>query len=144
MGLKVGSTCFLKLDSFDPSWRQAVLLADPGSNKKLVFAVRITAAESKLEEATKYSRFSCLEELFLMVEGKQSQVRSNCNKEVRGLELPTYQIFLAGKETLDNSPDLIYATASEEAAAAEPSAGRTAKMRPRLEESSAEIGRAHV
>ena len=50
MGLKEGTTAFLKLEDFEPPWRQAVLLANPGSGKKLIFAVRVAASRDRYSE----------------------------------------------------------------------------------------------
>ena len=50
----------------------------------------------------------------MLVEGQQSQIRNNCPRELRGLEVAPQRFFAAGKETLEQSPDLQYATASEE------------------------------
>eukprot|EP00438_Fugacium_kawagutii_P011551 Skav235005 [mRNA] locus=scaffold276:29989:31329:+ [translate_table: standard] len=137
MGLKEGTTCFLKLDSFEPPWRQAVLLAEVSSGKKLIFAVRLSAGEARSEEAKKFSLFDCSGERYILVEGTQAQVRTSCPREIRGLEIPAYQVFAAGKETLEQSPDLVYATASEELEV-NPPAGRTTRLRTKLGDSSSE------
>ena len=105
MGLKEGTTAFLKLEDFEPPWRQAVLLANPGSVKKLIFAVRVTATETRSAESSGFSFFECSEEKFMLVEGQQSQIRNNCPRELRGLEVAPQRIFAAGKETLEQSPD---------------------------------------
>ena len=138
MGLKEGTTAFLKLlEDFEPPWRQAVLLANPGSGKKLIFAVRVTATETRSAESSGFSFFECSGEKFMLVEGQQSQIRNNCPRELRGLEVAPQRIFAAGKETLEQSPDLQYATASEELPPDIPTT-RARGARTRLEESSEE------
>jgi hypothetical protein len=105
--------------------------------EKLIFAVRVTATETRSAESSGFSFFECSGEKFMLVEGQQSQIRNNCPRELRGLEVAPQRIFAAGKETLEQSPDLQYATASEELPPDIPTTrGRGA--RTRLEESSEE------
>lgn len=134
MGLEVGHIAYLKLDNFDPQWRQAVVLCVKG--KRYVLAVRVTVAEVTEEVAQAFSHFECESCRFLLVEGKDGQLRDSCSRPLRGLEVATAQILAVGIETLDKE-NLQYATASEDV---EP--GKKSQIRPdllgRVQESSSE------
>ena len=106
MGLKEGTTAFLKLEDFEPPWRQAVLLANPGSGKKLIFAVRVTATETRSAESSGFSFFECSGEKFMLVEGQQSQIRNNCPRELRGVRGCSTADLCCGKGDLGAEPGL--------------------------------------
>lgn len=112
-----------------------MLLAEASGGKKLIFAVRLAPSEARLEEAKKFSLFECGGERYMLVEGIQRQVRTSCPREIRGLDVPAYQVFAAGKETLEQSPDLVYATASEEPEVGAAPA-RSSQRRAKVKESS--------
>lgn len=92
MGLKEGTAAFLKLEDFEPPWRQAVLLANPGSGKKLIFAVRVTATETRSAESSGFS-------FFRMFRGKvyASRRSAKSNQE----QLPSRAAGVRGCSTAD-------------------------------------------
>eukprot|EP00435_Cladocopium_sp_Y103_P063148 s497_g24.t1 len=137
MGVKEGATAFLRLEGFELAWREAVLLSNPGGGRKLVLAVRISYSEAHSEEAQCCSLFECRSEKFMLVEGKEGQIRDSCNREVRGLEVASNLIFAAGKEKMEQSSDLQYATASEDPVPEAPAA-RARGVRVKLDSSSDE------
>ena len=111
MGLKAGQLVFIKLDHFVPPWRQAVVLTEKG--RFFVLAVRVTAGEKNEGAARLFTHYECEGCFFMLVQGKQSQMREQCSHAMRGLEVAASTVQAAGLVALQQD-DLNYATASED------------------------------
>lgn len=109
----IGDLTYLKLEDFDPPWRQAVVLAERTKSYRFVLAVGVTEAEIASDAGKNLSSFVCGGCHFLLVEGKASQLRDRCNQVLRGLEIPAEKVLTAGLVALEKD-NLHYATASEE------------------------------
>ena len=113
MSVKVGSTTYIKLEDFDPAWRQAVLLEVKRGGFKL--AVRVTDAElegedEKWKDLTFFVVRGCK---FLLVEGDSSRTRPTCLAPHRSLEVDPAAIVTAASQVLE-SEDAQFATASDD------------------------------
>lgn len=118
---KVGSTVYLKLDSFEPEWRQALIVTV--RKEQLVLAVRVV--DSELEDKWESVSFFEIRGMkFIMVEGERKQMRAICPFPHRALELDAKLVLPRALETAENEKAL-YATVSEDLPeAGEPSSRR--------------------
>ncbi len=111
--MKVGSTTYIRLEGFVPSWRQAVLLEVKRSGLHL--AVRVTDAElagedEKWKSLTFFEVSGCK---FLLVEGDSNRTRPTCLAPHRSLEVDPALIVAAAERVLE-SEDAQFATASDD------------------------------
>ena len=114
--MKKGDLVYITVNGFSPNWRQAVVVSVNKQEKKLVFAVRVVEAELS-EKWKELSFFELSGEKFILVEGSASQARQTCEQRHRALELEADLIIKRAKELVNSSSDeLLYATASEDAA----------------------------
>lgn len=111
MVIKAGSLVYIKLDDFNPPWRQAVIL--PEKKNKLILAVRVTSLETNSVTAETFTQFECEGCRFLLVEGTPAQVRTHCSQSMRELEVAARIVHSVGLVTLQKE-DLHYALASED------------------------------
>ena len=110
--LNRGEICFLKLDGFDPAWRQAVVVQTNLRGARLYLACRVLEQETEELE----SEFTCFDAkgvTFLLVEGRSGQTRPTCQWTHRALEVDPKIILERAKDVLE-SADLHYVTASED------------------------------
>lgn len=110
---KVGDLCFLKLDGYQPPWRQAVIVKE-GKGAKFILVVRML--DQEIEDKTEeISFFAMGGEKFLLVEGKANQLRSTCLNPHRALEVEGQKLVAFTRTKLADE-DLHYVTASEDLA----------------------------
>ena len=110
---KVGDLCFLKLDGYQPPWRQAVIVKE-GEGAKFILVVRML--DQEIEDKTEeISFFAMGGEKFLLVEGKANQLRSTCLNPHRALEVEGQKLVAFTRTKLADE-DLHYVTASEDLA----------------------------
>lgn len=111
---EAGDLVFLKLDHYDPAWRQAVVIRKASKVGKLILAVRVL--ETEIADVAEQVAFVQVKgQKFLMVEGKRNQTRNSCAHPHRALEIgvePLVEACLAKME----SEDLHFVTASEDVA----------------------------
>ena len=110
--LQKGEVCFIKLDQFQPEWRQAVIVQAVPRKDQLYLACRVLEAEL-LDKASNFSSFKVGGQQFLLVVGKKSQVRQTCSAEHRALEIPSSEIATGAMDILE-SGTLQCMTASED------------------------------
>lgn len=122
---KVGSTVYLKLDSFEPEWRQALIVIV--RKEQLVLAVRVLDPELE-DRWEKVSFFEVKGMKFIMVEGEKKQMRAICPFPHRALEVDAKLALPRALETAENEKAL-YATASEDL----PEAGEASSRRKGLQ-----------
>ena len=97
---KVGSTVYLKLDSFEPEWRQALIVTV--RKEQLVLAVRVV--DSELEDKWESVSFFEIRGMkFIMVEGERKQMRAICPFPHRALELDAKLVLPRALETAENN-----------------------------------------
>ena len=111
--MKVGSTTYIRLEGFVPSWRQAVLLEVKRSGLHL--AVRVTDAElagedEKWKNLTFFEVSGCK---FLLVAGDSNRTRPACLAPHRSLEVDP-ALIVAAAGTILESEDAQFATASDD------------------------------
>ncbi|CAK9004843.1 unnamed protein product [Durusdinium trenchii] len=128
--MRVGDIAYLKLDQFEPAWRQGLVVASSPKSSRLVLAVRCTTAELR-EKGSGLSSFDCKECRYILVEGRPAQIRASCDQPLRGLEVSTDALLKTALEALD-SEDLQYATASEDLPITTPAAGSKMGQQPEL------------
>ena len=134
--MKVGDTGYIKLEEFDPPWRQALILLVKKQGKKLYLAVRVL--ESELVERWKeVSFFQCAGQKFLLVEGDPSRVKNACRMAHRALETDIEGLLASAKPVLEKE-DLQFATASEELEPDPPSTKKGQKIHSESESESSE------
>ncbi len=107
---RVGSTVYLKLDSFEPEWRQALVVII--RKQRLILAVRVLDSELA-DRWQNVSFFEIRGMKFIMVEGERKQMRAICPFPHRALELDAKLVLPRALETAENEKAL-YATASED------------------------------
>lgn len=112
-GKKLGDLCFLKLDGYQPPWRQAVVVKE-GKGSKSILVVRVLEKEIE-HKADQVSFFETGGEKFLLVEGKANQLRPTCLSPHRALEMEVQKLISCSKAKLADE-DLQYVTASEDVA----------------------------
>lgn len=110
---KVGDLCFLKLDGYQPPWRQAIV-AKEGKGTKSILVVRILDQEIE-DKAEEVSFFETGGSKFMLVEGRANQLRSTCLEPHRALEIESRKLIACSKTKLADE-DLHYVTASEDVA----------------------------
>lgn len=109
---KEGEAAFLRLDNFDPSWREAVVVVASPRLDRLVLVVRVTDTELA-EQGDNVTSFSEKSKSFILVEGRPSQMRKECPQSFLKLDVKRNALLKAGKTALEgDNPQ--YLTASEE------------------------------
>ena len=83
--MNVGDCVYLRLEGFNPSWRQAVVVAGK-KNGSLRLGVRVTANEADTK-AGLLTSFSVGGETFILVEGSLDRLRPACTQAHRSLEV---------------------------------------------------------
>ena len=109
---KEGEVVFLKLDGFDPSWRQALVISASSRLARLVLCVKVLEAEiaDNTSGATSFEQGG---RKFILVEGKPQQVRLECSQTFMALEGKRKEIMKRAKQALEgDNPQ--YLTASED------------------------------
>ena len=76
--MKIGEVVFLKLDNFQPPWRQALVISGSPKSNRLVLVVRRIVSELN-EQGKPWTYFDCQGCRFILVEGKREQVRAACD-----------------------------------------------------------------
>lgn len=113
-GRELGDLVFLKLDDYEPAWRQAAVVHKLSQGGKLILAVRVLESEIA-EVADQVTWVQVKGQKFLMVEGKVSQTRDSCAQPHRALEIGVKPLVDACKAKME-SEDLHFVTASEDLA----------------------------
>lgn len=108
--LEVGDLCYLKLEEFEPSWRQALVVQ--AGTKRMILACRVLDSEIE-REAEKLTFFVVSGARFILVEGKREQLRHHFVGQHRALEMNSARILLAAKEVAEGE-NLQFVTASED------------------------------
>ena len=109
--MNVGDCVYLRLEGFNPSWRQAVVVAGK-KNGSLRLGVRVTANEADTK-AGLLTSFSVGGETFILVEGSLDRLRPACTQAHRSLEVDHALVLSSALETLKDD-NIQYATASED------------------------------
>ena len=111
--LEVGDQIFLRLDGFDPGWRQALVVVSHRKRNKLVCAVRVLDQEIAdiVDQVTFFEQGG---NKYILVEGHREQLRKTCSQPHRALELRADLLLAASQEVLERD-SLLYLTASEDA-----------------------------
>ena len=114
VGLEVGELVLLRLEGFEPAWRQAVVAVSSRNWDRLICAVHVL--DSEIEEiSTTVSFFELAKRKFILVKGNFSQMRRGCTHPPCALEVDPAKILSRAKEVLEtDSPQ--YLTASEDVA----------------------------
>lgn len=115
---KEGEVVFLKLDGFDPPWRQALVISASSRLARLVLSVRVLDTEMA-DRASETTSFEQKGRRFILVEGNPQQVRLECSQPYLALEGKRKDILKQAKLALDgDNPQ--YLTASEDLPKAAP------------------------
>lgn len=129
MAAKVGDTTYLKLEGFEPPWRQGAVLQVAPGGRKLHLVVRVRSSEL-LGRWKDLTSFDLSGQKFIIVEGSPDRLRSQCLQPHRALEEEPAALVQQGLTALGESADLQFATASEDLPAETPAplakAGMTA------------------
>eukprot|EP00438_Fugacium_kawagutii_P015755 Skav233444 [mRNA] locus=scaffold1486:342746:344071:- [translate_table: standard] len=109
--MKPGDTTFIRLEGFQPEWRQAAVIS-LGPGGKLLLAVRAEADELELQT---YSSFELASERgkFILVEGDTKRIRSSCPFPYKSLEVEGKKL-LTNARVLEEQESVTFATASED------------------------------
>lgn len=109
--MKEGETVYIRLEGFQPEWRQAVIVKVRKSGQ-LLLAVRILKSELQLQT---YSSFEIASDSgsFILVEGDVQRVRAGCPFPHRALEVDPQKL-LTNAKILQEEDDVTFATASED------------------------------
>ncbi len=121
--IEKGDLVYLRLESFQPSWRQALVVQCSSRGSKLYMAVRVLDKEIE-KDAEQISFFEIKGSKFILVEGKRSQIRSSYAGTQRALEVDSQAVMERALEVLEQQ-NLHYVTASDDVP--EPSRGRAAQ-----------------
>ena len=128
--LAAGETTYIRLEGFNPPWRQAVVVKKRrGKEPKLVFAARVSEAELTEKGVSDLTSVECAGGFkYILVEGDASRTRATCGGPHRALELGPTEIRAKALNKLEEE-DLQFATASEDpdlGGATESKVGKTA------------------
>lgn len=109
--MKVGDTAYVRLEGFDPEWRQAVIVT-ARSGGELLLAVRVSKSELALQS---FSSFEIASDsgTFILVEGDRKRLRSTCPYPHRSLEVEPRKL-LTNARVLQEEDPATFATASED------------------------------
>lgn len=109
--MKLGDTGYIRIEGFDPEWRQAVVV-NIRSGGQLVLAVRVGKSELSLQS---YSSFEIASDngVFILVEGDTKRMRDQCPFPHRALEVDPRKL-LTNAKVLQEEESVNYATASED------------------------------
>ena len=125
-----GDSAFIRIEGFNPPWRQAVVVRKKKRKKKeakLVFAARVGDSELTEEHIKELTLVECAGGYkFVLVEGEASRAREICGGPHRALELDPAEIRSRAINKLDEE-DLLFATASEDPDMGQGLVGRTNK-----------------
>ena len=111
--LEVGEQAFLRLDGFDPSWRQSLVVVSHRKRNKLVCIVRVLDQEiSGIHDQVTF--FELGGSKYILVEGRSEQLRRTCSQPHRALEQTPDRLLARCQEVLEQD-GLLYLTASEDA-----------------------------
>ena len=111
--LDVGEQAFLRLDGFDPSWRQSLVVVSHRKRNKSVCIVRVLDQEiSGIHDQVTF--FELGGSKYILVEGRPEQLRGTCSQPHRALEQKRDRLLARCQEVLEQD-SLLYLTASEDA-----------------------------
>ena len=112
-GLREGDCRFLKLEAFSPAWRQALVISSKDKKSRVVFVVRVLDKEIE-DKARSVAFLEHKQQKYILVEGKASQTRMECNQPYRALEVDPVALLEVAKGLLEAAEDPPYMTASED------------------------------
>lgn len=107
-----GDLVYLRLESFLPAWRQALVVQCSNRGSKLYMAVRVLDREIE-KDAEQISFFEIQGSKFILVEGKKSQIRTSYAGMQRALEVDSQAVLERALEVLEQQ-NLNYVTASDD------------------------------
>ena len=107
-----GDLVYLRLESFQPAWRQALVVQCSNRGSKLYMAVRVLDREIE-KDAEQISFFEIQGSKFILVEGKKSQIRTSYAGMQRALEVDSQAVLERALEVLEQQ-NLNYVTASDD------------------------------
>ena len=129
---KEGETVYLKLDDYTPSWRQGLIVHAGGRHGRLILVVRVLEEEIS-ERSDQVTFFDYSRQKFVLVEGRESQLRESCPQPHRALEVISLRGLREACRDLLEKDDLLYVTASDDVAE-----DKKVKVKKNVETSSSE------
>ena len=114
MKVKPGSTCYASVGRSlgGPRWRQALVLRKLDSERVLLI-VRLDR-----EGAQNDAVFKMDGKAFTIVEGESSALKKHCSQAFLALEIEATEVSASGEKFMDDNQDLVFTTASDDAAVA--------------------------